>query len=59
MSSEIEISGYLALNWPMSAGSTYSPGIVLPPTTSSPLIRPWKRSSAWWASRDSASMRRA
>ena len=40
MSSDTEMSGYFALNAPSSAGSTYSPGMVLPPMTSSPLMRP-------------------
>src|SRR6266478_2126415 len=53
------MSGYFALNWPISAGSRYSPGIVEPPTTSWPLSRPWNWSSACRASRERASMRRA
>jgi hypothetical protein len=35
------ISGCLARNAPISAGSTYSPGMLEPPTISSPLSRPW------------------
>src|SRR5438477_572538 len=59
MRRQIEMSGYLPLNRPISAGSTYSPGIVEPPTTSSPDMRPWNWSSACCASRWSASRRRA
>ena len=59
MRSEIDTSGYLPRKAPMSAGSTYSPGMVEPPTTSSPLTRPWNCSIACFASRESASRRRA
>ena len=38
------MSGYFSLKRPMRDGSTYSPGIVLAPISSSPLIRPWKLS---------------
>ena len=55
--SVMEMSGYLSLNRPIMEGSTYSPGMVLAPTRSSPLMRPWKPSIAWRASRASASMR--
>ncbi len=51
------MSGYLPLKWPMIAGSTYSPGMVLAPTSSSPLMRPLKPSMAWRASRERVSIR--
>ena len=57
MSRVVEMSGNFSLKRPRMAGRMYSPGMVLPPTTSSPLIRPWNASSAWRASRASASMR--
>ena len=51
------MSGYFSLKRPIIAGSTYSPGMVLAPIRSSPLIRPWKPSIAWRASRERASIR--
>ena len=41
MSRVIEMSGNFSLNRPRMAGRMYSPGMVLPPTTRTPLIRPW------------------
>ncbi len=55
--SVMEMSGYFSLKRPIRVGSTYSPGIVLAPISSSPLISPWKLSMAWRASRESARMR--
>ena len=51
------MSGNFSLKRPMSGGSTYSPGIVLAATRSSPASLPWKLSMAWSASRWSWSMR--
>jgi len=53
----MEMSGNFALNPPIKGGRMYSPGIVLAPIRSSPLIFPRKPSIAWRASRDSASNR--
>ena len=53
----IAMSGNFSLKRPISAGRMYSPGIVLAPTSSSPLMRPWKLSMACRASRESARMR--
>src|SRR6266850_5875701 len=46
MRSESETSGYFRRKAPISAGSTYSPGMLEPPSTSSPLTRPWNCSIA-------------
>jgi hypothetical protein len=53
------MSGNFALNPPIMGGRMYSPGMVLAPIRSSPLILPRKPFIAWRASRDSASKRSA